>query len=165
MDEDIEKHLTRPAPAVAKSGPSGVRLPDRFDIAISFAGSERKHAQALAEAVRAAGFEVFYDDFYPAQLWGKNLFEFFHEIYSKRARYCVMFISKAYSERDWTNHERQSAQERMLKEKGREYVLPIRVDETDLPGLLSTVGYMSIEDGTERIANVLIEKLNETRDG
>jgi hypothetical protein len=67
--------------------------------------------------VREAGFAVLYDDFYPAQLWGKNLYEFFHEIYSKRARYCVMFVSREYAARVWTNHERQSAQERMLRDR------------------------------------------------
>jgi len=54
---------------------------------------------------------------------------FFYEIYSKRARFCVMFVSRDYLDREWTNHERQSAQERMLREKGKEYILPVRVDD------------------------------------
>ena len=51
-----------------------IALPATFDVAISFVGSERTYAEALANAVREAGFAVFYDDFYPAQLWGKNLY-------------------------------------------------------------------------------------------
>jgi hypothetical protein len=137
--EDLQKYVDR---ASGWGGSiRGAQLPEIFDVAISFAGTERAYAEALAKRVREAGFNVFYDDFYPAQLWGKNLYDFFHEIYSKRARFCVMFVSKDYAERVWTNHERQSAQERMLKEKGKEYLLPVRVDEAELPGLLGTIGY------------------------
>jgi hypothetical protein len=48
-------------------------MPEKFDVAIAFAGTERTLAQELAESVRSAGFAVFYDDFYPEELWGKNL--------------------------------------------------------------------------------------------
>jgi hypothetical protein len=137
-------------------------LPEKFDVAVTFAGPERQHAEPLAKMVREAGYEVFYDDFYPAQLWGKNLYEFFYEIYSKRARFCVMFVSRDYLDREWTNHERQSAQERMLREKGKEYILPVRVDDTSLPGLMNTIGYMPISVGIESIAGVLIEKLKQS---
>jgi len=92
-------------------------------------------------------------------LWGKNLYEFFHEIYSKRSRYCVIFVSKEYGERVWTNHERQSAQERMLREKGSEYVLPVKVDNTELPGLMITTGYLTLGMGVDKISALLIEKL------
>jgi hypothetical protein len=35
--------------------------------------------------VSDAGFAVFYDDFYPKHLWGKNLTTFFDEMHRKRA--------------------------------------------------------------------------------
>ena len=131
-----------------------------FDVAISFAGTERKLAEDLAIIVRAAGFQVFYDDFFPEALWGKDLAVFFHEIYSKSARYCVIFVSKEYLNREWTVHERRSAQERMLREKGNEYILPIKVEDVELPGLPSTIGYLPITVGIEKIAEALVKKLN-----
>ena len=157
--EDLGKHVQTPRPTQPRRGPISTALPATFDVAISFAGTERTYAEALANTVREAGFAVFYDDFYPAQLWGKNLYEFFHEIYSKRARYCVMFVSREYAARVWTNHERQSAQERMLREKGQEYVLPVCVDDTEVPGLMSTIAHLSIDVGMDKISALLIEKL------
>ena len=131
-----------------------------FDVAISFAGANRVEAEQLALQVQAAGFSVFYDGFYGADLWGKNLVEFFDEIYRKRSRLCVMFVSKQYEEKAWTNHERRSAQARAIEEKGSEYILPIRVDGTELPGMLPTIGYVSLsEHGIDEIAQMLIEKL------
>ena len=134
-------------------------IPDAFDVAISFAGAEREYAHKLAEQLREAGYAVFYDDFYPEQLWGKNLTAFFDEIFRKKARYCVMFVSKEYQARKWTSHEARSAQARALEEKGNEYILPIRVDKTELEGLLPTIGYVSIDVGMEKIGEMLLKKL------
>lgn len=132
-----------------------------FDVAISFAGTERSYAEELAKIVRDAGYEVFYDDFYPEQLWGKDLVVFFDDIYRKRSRFCVIFASHEYNNRMWTTQERRSAQARALKEKGKEYILPIKVDDSELPGLPPTLGYLSLAGyGIERIADILIDKLN-----
>ena len=116
-------------------------------------------ALELAEILRAAGHSVFYDDFFPEQLWGKNLAIFFDEIFRKRARYCVIFVSKDYENGKWTIHEARSAQARAVEEKGAEYILPIKVDGTELEGLLPTIGYVPVETGIDRIAQMLIEKL------
>lgn len=141
------------------SASSAPAMPDAFDVAISFAGTEREYARQLAEQLKAAGFSVFYDDFYPDQLWGKNLTSFFDEVFRKRARFCVVFISQEYRDRKWTIHEVRSAQARALEEKGKEYILPVRVDATDLDGLLPTLGYVPIALGIEKIGELLIKKL------
>ena len=141
---------------------SRLGLPQRFDVALSFAGTERQHAEELAKQVRGAGFEVFYDGFYPEQLWGKDLASFFDRIYRKDSRFCVMFVSLEYAERMWTTHERRSAQARAVQEKGREYILPVRVDDTDLDGLPPTVGYISLKEYTvAQIAELLVKKLRD----
>ena len=135
-------------------------MPKRFDVALSFSGTERKFAEELAKRVRDAGFEVFYDEFYPEQLWGKDLVVFFDNIYRKASRYCVMFVSREYVDRMWTTHERRSAQARAVEEKGNEYILPIRVDNTELDGLQPTTGYLSLDQyEIPRIADMLITKL------
>ena len=92
----------------------------KFDVAISFAGTERDVAEQLAIRLRDAGYAVFYDNFYPADLWGKELPVFFDEIYRTKSQYCVIFVSKEYAKRMWTNRERMSAQARAIEEKGKE---------------------------------------------
>jgi len=52
-----------------------------------------------------------------------------------------MFISKHYVSKAWPQLERQHAQSRALLEK-REYILPIRLDESEVPGLPSTIAYV-----------------------
>lgn len=164
MKVDIATKVILPAKASmsrtsSKTTASSSAIPDIFDVAISFAGTERDQAQQLAEALRDAGFTVFYDDFYPEQLWGKNLTIFFDQIFRKKARHCVMFVSKEYRIRKWTIHEAGSAFARALEEKGAEYILPIRVDDTELEGLLPTIGYVPISVGINKISEMLIKKL------
>ena len=134
-------------------------LPANFDVAISFAGTERELAEKLAERLRAAGIAVFYDNFYPEHLWGKNLTAFLDEIYRKRAKFCVVFVSAEYKDRKWTNHELKSAQAKALEQKGVEYILPVQVDDTELDGLPTNIGYVGISIGIDNITDLLIKKL------
>lgn len=134
-----------------------------FDVALSFAGTERPAAERLADILRKNGYKVFYDYFYPEQLWGRNLVDLFDDIFRKRSKYCVIFMSVEYNNRMWTNHERQSAQAKALETRGKEYILPIKVDTTELPGMPPTIGYLDLNQfGIEKIADMLLSKLKGT---
>jgi len=136
------------------------KLPFIYDVAISYSSAEKELADRLANHIKKAGFSVFYDGFYPEQLWGKDLASYFDQIYRKHSRFCVMFISKQYAESMWTTFERKSAQARAIEEKGNEYILPIRIDDTELEGLSPTIGFLSISQySIDYIAELLIKKL------
>jgi len=90
---------------------------------------------------------VFYDEYEKSTLWGKDLFEFLDDIYRNKAKYCIMLLSKDYAQKAWPKHERKSAQARAFKEN-KEYILPIKIDNTEIPGILETVGYISLSETT-----------------
>lgn len=72
-----------------------------------------------------------------------------------------MFLSRHYAGKTkvWTNREREAAQARALKGQGA-YILPIRLDDTEIPGLLTTVAYLNWDqESIESITNYIIEKL------
>ena len=46
-----------------------------YEVALSFAGEDRAFTEAVAEGLREAGVEVFYDSFYTEELWGEYLLE------------------------------------------------------------------------------------------
>lgn len=141
-----------------------LKATERYDVALSFAGEDRDLASALAHALRRRSIEVFFDEFEKSQLWGKNLYEFLSEVYSSKARFCVMFISEAYTKKAWTKLERQSAQSRALNED-REYILPLRLDDTKVPGILSTVSYVDLRETTiEEVADLICRKLGKLGD-
>ncbi len=134
----------------------------RYDVALSFAGEDRQHAKALADLLKAGGYWFFYDENELAQLWGKNLYDYLSSVYKDRACHCVMFLSKHYERKLWTNHERQLAQARAFQEN-REYILPVRLDDTEIPGIPPTVGYLDLRAMTiEEVYEVLVKKLADT---
>ncbi|MDY0274934.1 MAG: TIR domain-containing protein [Desulfomicrobium sp.] len=114
-----------------------------FDVALSFAGENRDYVDQVANLLRDSGVKVFYDLFEEASLWGKNLYDYLSDVYQNKALYTIMFISDSYARKLWTNHERQAIQARAFQEH-QEYILPARFDETPIPGVLSTVGYISL---------------------
>ena len=135
---------------------------NEYGVALSFAGEDRQYAEALASLLKSGGYRVFYDKDEQANLWGKNIYEHLSSIYKDEARYCVMFLSKHYAKKHWPNHERQSAQARAFEEN-QEYILPIRLDDTEIPGFLSTVGYLDLRSmSIEEIYKILVNKLSGT---
>jgi hypothetical protein len=112
-------------------------------VCLSFAGEDRSYVRLVADVLRKTGIRVFFDEYEEVGLWGKDLYVHLDDVYKNAAHYCVLFVSKYYSDKLWTNHERRSAQERAFKENT-EYILPARFDDTAIPGLRDTVGYIDL---------------------
>lgn len=136
---------------------------EKYDVVFSFAGAQREYVEKTKNNLEKYGISVFYDKDHEVELWGKNLYRYFSELYSKGAKYCVMFISKEYYERPWTLHESQSAQEKMFgsydHEYFQEYILPVKFDETRIPGIRETTGYLDARKiSPEALAQKIAEK-------
>ena len=116
-----------------------------FDIALSFSGEDREYVDQVANLLRDSGVKVFYDLFEETNLWGKDLYGYLSDIYMNKAFYTIMFISEYYAHKLWPNHERESMQARAFQEN-QEYILPARFDDTPIPGVLPTVGYISLKE-------------------
>jgi hypothetical protein len=130
-----------------------------YDVALSFAGEDRPYVNMVAEQLTSRGISLFYDKYEKANLWGKDLYEHFVEVYRHKARYTVMFISNAYRTKVWTNHERRAAQSRAIEET-REYILPARFDDTEIPGILPTAGFIDLRTHSPaEVAILICEKL------
>jgi hypothetical protein len=130
-----------------------------YDVALSFAGEDRTYVEEVANILHQLGVKVFYDRYEEADLWGKDLYVHLDDVYQRNSRYCVVFISKHYKEKLWTNHERESAQARAFQQKG-EYILPARLDETEIPGIRVTTGYINLTKKTpSELAYLITQKL------
>jgi TIR domain-containing protein/HEAT repeat protein len=113
----------------------------KYDIAVSFAGEDRSTVEEFVNALTRYDISVFYDSWEQAQLWGKDLYQYLDLIYQQAARFCVIFVSEHYVKKAWTKHELRSAQARAFQQNS-EYILPIKLDDTELPGLPNTIGYI-----------------------
>ena len=131
----------------------------QYEVALSFAGEQRVYVVRVADALQSRGIAVFYDDFEKVQLWGKDLVEELHDVFANRADQAVMFISQDYVEKVWPRHERRSILSRAVQERS-EYILPVRFDDTPIPGLPTSIKYEQADDHTPaELAAMIAEKI------
>lgn len=125
----------------------------------SHAGEQRPYVSAVASELMRSGIRVFYDENERASLWGKDLYEHFSWVYRKAAKYCILFASKEYTEKVWTSHERRAAQARAMSES-QEYILPVIFDDSEVPGLLPSIGFLDARSvAANEIAELAAKKL------
>jgi hypothetical protein len=131
----------------------------RYDVALSFAGEDRARARSIAHLLVAARLSVFYDEYEQSSLWGRNLYTHLSDVYQNRAKYCLMFISAFYAKKLWTKREREAAQARAFRESI-EYILPLRLDDTAIPGIDPTVAYVDLrQTSDEEVVRLILEKM------
>ena len=135
----------------------------KYDVALSYAGEDREVARELATRLQAAGYLVFYDGF--EELWGQDLSVKLHQIYGEQSRYGVPLVSQHYVKKPWTNHERQVLLARAMKQQA-VYLLPIRLDDSALPGLADVVAYKDLrQTSLDEIISSLQQLLGPPRSG
>lgn len=132
----------------------------QFDFVISYASENEHFARQLYGALESKGALVFFAPEYQATVWGVDLSEFLDDMYSKQGRFCILVVSKEYVSKQWTRHELRSAIGRSIEEIDRPYVLPIRLDDTKIPGLPKITSYIDARNAsTDEIAELAIQKL------
>lgn len=132
---------------------------EQYDVALSFAGEDRKYVEEVATELKRLGVRVFYDKFETVNLWGKDLYTHLQDVYEKQAKYTVVFISVHYAKKLWTNHERKMAQARAFTEPS-EYILPARFDDTEIKGITKTIGYIDLRQcSPKEFSTFIFEKI------
>lgn len=133
-----------------------------YDVALSFAGEDRCFVEECAKILRSLNVNVFYDNYEKEILLGKNLYSYLADIYHNRARFAVVFVSKSYKEKRWTKHELEYITARKFQQD-EEYLLPIKLDDTELNEIPPTIGYLR-GDTPLNVAIVIAKKLNPNLD-
>jgi len=133
----------------------------KYEVALSFAGEDRTYVDEVAMLLKKKGINVFYDKYEETELWGKNLYDHLSDVYKNKAQYTIIFVSRFYAEKLWTNLERQNAQARAFSET-KEYILPAKFDDTEITGIQSTVGYIDLRNRTPlEFVDIVYKKLHD----
>lgn len=141
------------------------KIRKEFDLALSFAGEDRKFVEQVYWELEKENISVFYDRSEETEiyLWGKNLATTLSDVYRLHSEYVVIFISEYYARKIWTKHEFQSVLAGALSEKP-DYILPARFDDTEIPGLLPTTAFWDLRGETAKtFAKKIIRKLGKLR--
>jgi hypothetical protein len=150
----------RPQTSRPKSEISGAPATSAsYDVALSYASEDREYVEQVAVCLRSRGVSVFYDRYEAAGFWGEDLAARLSEIYGRKSKYVVVFVSKHYVRKAWTLHERRHAQVQ-TGQGDINRILPARFDDTELPGLNSDIGYLDLRSLTpETVAENVVGKL------
>ena len=132
-----------------------------FDIALSFPGEVRDYVRQVAgNLARRIGMQnVFYDDFYKAQLARPNLDTALQDLYRKRSRLIVVFLSKDYEAKTWCHVEFRAIRE-IINNKVDEMIMLVRLDDAEIPGICSHDGYIDARQYTPaNVAEMATQRL------
>jgi hypothetical protein len=103
----------------------------QWDVALSFAGENRKLAEYLAEKLTVLDVPVFYDANFEANYLGKTWSTQFKEIFGEKSRYVVCILDKHHSDKIWPTFEREIFMPRVASGT----VIPIFLDDTKFVGI------------------------------
>jgi hypothetical protein len=129
-----------------------IEFKNRYDFALSFAGSDRGLAERLFEALTEEEFSVFYDKNEQYRILASNIEEYLEPIYQSEARFVICILSPSYPTKIWTTFEAKHFAKRI--ELGE--VLPIVVDDTniDVFSSLSKIGHLSYNTTGDKSAQL-----------
>lgn len=133
-----------------------------YDLAFSFAGSDRTYVEATKLACERLGLDVMYDRDLSNEWWGENYIIEQRVIYGRRTRYFVPFISHEYFRRPVPADEFAAALWTDVQ-RGGGYILPVIIGDVAVPPerLHPHIGYLRAEAHTpESLANELLRKVN-----
>jgi TIR domain len=118
-------------------------VPEKFQVAFSFAGEQRDLVRSIAVAVeeRLGRSKVFLDEWYEAYIAGADADTLLQDIYLERCEVAVVCISERYGNKPWTRAEHAAVRDRVNRsrvsdsDKDRLGVLPIRVGDGEVKGI------------------------------
>ena len=129
----------------------------RFRVALSFAGERRPFVELVAArlASQLGQPRVLYDAYYEAEFARVDLDTYLQRLYHDESELIAIFLSADYERKEWCGLEWRAIRDLIKKRKG-DSVMPLRFDATEIPGLFSGDGYVSIRDRTPDVIAVLI---------
>jgi hypothetical protein len=121
----------------------------KYDVALSFAEENRTSVDLVAKLLKEQGIKVFYDDDLRIESWGSYLEKYLDRAYRLQAKFCVVFVSKDYELKRWTNFELTRAQARSFFQKNKSYVLPYLLDDSSFTEQFLNVGCLTYKTHDE----------------
>lgn len=130
-----------------------------FQVALSFAGEDRPFVSEVATALSDSKILVFYDQFFEAELVGKELVSNLRKTYEE-AQYCVVFVSKSYAQKKWSSRVELPSILAKSVVSTNDYLLPVLLDDTRVDGIPDTIGFIDGRSKSPRdVAAVILKKL------
>lgn len=144
-----------------------ISFASKYDFALSFAGADRRFAEALFDYLTSCEISVFYDYNEQHRILAENVEDYLAPIYRSEAQYVVVLLGPEYPKKIWTKFESEQFKARF----GENSVIPIwfnncppgMFDESTKYGGLEFDSSGDLETEVVRIGEALKKKIIEKR--
>ena len=135
-----------------------------YELAVSYASEDNKYVDEFVRKVERLISNVFYDKNSEVQMWGNNIHSYLYDIFCNKSKNWIIFLSSAYINKTWTNHEIDSIFDSMIhqNDSAKRYILTVRLDDSVEmpPGMTKNLKSLNASDYTpESLANIVARKL------
>src|SRR5688572_29682392 len=115
----------------------------RFRVALSFPGERRDFVSQVADYLAAViGREaVLYDKYHEAEFALPNLDTYLQQLYHDESELTAVFLCADYDRKQWCGLEWRAIRD-LIKQRLDDAVMPLRFDNTEIPGFFSIDGYI-----------------------
>jgi hypothetical protein len=133
------------------------------DVALSVSTDNRKAVEPFYKLLTGKGLRIFLDTNPHAELRGAEFYAKLDELYRLTALVSVLFLSTQYAAQRWTGNDRRLAQTRAFTEN-KDYVISVRLDDTELPGLTEAVRYVDMAKfSADALAQLTLETIEKEK--
>jgi hypothetical protein len=131
-----------------------------YDFAVSYASEQREYVKRFVQFLKNKKYHVYYDREEQSKMTGKLLHEELSEIYSKKSKVRVIFLSKEYIRKDFTRFESEIILAENVYEKRKMFIF--KFDDVSLSGLNRNIVYSNIHEfpEPEDYAKLLLATIN-----
>ena len=139
----------------------------RFRVALSFPGERREFVAQVADILAASlgRDRVLYDKYLEAELARPDLDTYLQRLYHDESDLNAVFLCADYERKEWCGLEWRAIRD-LIKRREASRVMLLRFDDTEIPGLFTIDGYVTIGDRTpDVIASLILERLRINTNG
>ncbi len=137
------------------------RSDERYDVAISFPSENRQIAKELFQLLRDKGLSVFYDQDAEPRSLGSEAMGLLFDVFNHQSSYAVILCSRGTIKSDWAQYEVNLAIQRDKRQnyKHDPFVIPIRLDDTEVPYLTTKIFADHRKESLRAIADQIHRKI------
>ena len=145
--EEKQKHIqTNTANAI---------IQDNYDVIFSLAGEQKQLGQEIKNILASNTLKCWIYTEHEHTFPGKDQTVIFEKLFKEKSDFCVVLISKDYVEKEWPTLEGKYIKDRWMRDEN--YLIPVIIDDTKLPGLPDLTGYISTKGrSAKEIAEVVM---------
>jgi subtilisin family serine protease len=146
-----------------------------YTLAVSFIGEQRDYVYSVVQAFReVTGLDrqnIFYDKYHSHILSRPDLDLYLLEVYGGQSELVVVFLGAGYEQKKWTCGLEWRVIRNLIMEKQAHAIMPVRLDDTPIKGLLGIDGYVAAfkrekpayRADPEFIADLIVKRLQANR--